>query len=335
VAYIYKKIIGKKPYYYLRVSKRDGSKLMTKDVAYLGNDLSKIRSKLSNLPDRYKKEIRKSYGLIDRYIYSNHYLEEAKEKKQKKNPYFDEKGLNNVEAIRLHFSKSFLRLDRKTIEEVYKSFLIDFAYNTTSIEGNTITLAEADKLINENLTPKNRTPREIFDLQNTQKAFFYLLDKKPKFDEDLAIKIHDMLMENIDKRRGYRKHDIRVVRSRFKATPYTYIKTDMNLLFKWYNKNKSNLHSLVLAGLFHQKLEKIHPFSDGNGRTGRMIMNYMLIKSGYPPIIIRKINRAMYLNALSSADKSGLSDIDSSYFQELVGYLAFELYASYWRCFVI
>ena len=64
------------------------------------------------------------------------------------------------------------KLDDKTIKETYKDFLIDFAFNTTSIEGNTITLAEVDRLLRENLTPRNRTLREIYDLQNTEKVFF-------------------------------------------------------------------------------------------------------------------------------------------------------------------
>lgn len=335
MVYIYKKMVGGKLYYYLRLSKRVNGKVVTKDIAYLGSDPSKIRPKLDKLPAKYKKDIRKTYRNIDRFIYSDHYLKKVQELKPKEDPFLERKSLENIEAIKLHFNKRFLKLDDKTKKDVYETFLVDFAYNTTSLEGNTITLKEADRLLTENLTPKDRTPREIFDLQNTQKVFSYLLEEKPSLNEKLVIDVHDMLLKNIDDRKGYRIHDIRVLGSRFKATPYSYISTDMGLLFKWYNKHKSKLHPFVLAGVFHQKFEKIHPFADGNGRTGRMILNYMLMNERCPPLIIRKINRAKYLNALSSADKSGLTEAEPKNFQKLLGYLAFELNASYWNNFMV
>ena len=87
----------------------------------------------------------------------------------------------------------------------------------------------------------------------------------------------------------------------------------MDLLLKWYKENKKNLHPFVLAVIFHHKIEKIHPFLDGNGRTGRMLMNYILIRAGYPPSVIYKKNRDEYLDALGSADKINLPNIDERY----------------------
>ncbi len=333
MAYIYKKVIGRKPYYYLRISKRVQSKVITKDIAYLGNDISQINTKLDRLPAKYKTEIRKGHRNIKRFIDSNYYLEKVK--KLKENPYFDQEVLKKIEAIKLHFNEHFCKFHQKTITEAYGHFLIDFAYNTTSIEGNTITLQQAEKLLRENLTPKEKSPREIFDLQNTKKVFFYLIEEKPTFNQDLVINIHDLLLENIDLRKGYRTEDIRVFKSQFKSSPGKYVKIDAGLLFKWYNKYKNKLHPLVLVCLFHQKFEKIHPFYDGNGRTGRMVMNYLLMKNKYPPLIIQKKNRAEYLEALSQADKSDLNKIDPKYFKELVAYLSAEYIKSYWENFAI
>jgi Fic family protein len=331
MAYIYKKIIGKRPYYYLRVSKREGEKVITKDIAYLSNDISKIQKQLDKLPLKYKKEIRKSHKNIKKFIDSHYYLDKVK--KLKSDPYFNIEVLKKIEAIRLHYFKEFSKLDNKTKEEVFRHFLIDFAYNTTSIEGNTITLEEAEKLLKENLTPKEKTPREIFDLQNTQKVFFYLLENRPKFSQKLVITIHDMLLENIDLRKGYRDKEIRVFQSHFKTSPGKYVKTDMDILFKWFEKYNDKLHPLVLASLFHQKFEKIHPFFDGNGRTGRIVMNYMLILNKYPPLIIQKKKRSAYLQALSTADKSDFNDIEPKYFKKLINYIASEMIESYWNNF--
>lgn len=335
MAYIYKKVIGGKPYYYLRISTRVGGKINIKDIAYLGDDLSKINSQLDKIPEKYKHEIRKGYKTLKKFIDSNVYLEKIKKLKIKSDLYFERDSLEKVEAIKLHFNNYFLKLDRQTIFDTYKNFLIEFAYNTTSIEGNTITLKEADKLLRENLTPKERAPREIFDLQNTEKVFFYLLEEKPEFNQDLIIKIHDMLIENIDARKGYRTTDIRVFKSHFEASPGKYVKTDMNIFMQWYEKHKNLLHPFVLAALFHQKLEKIHPFSDGNGRTGRMLMIYLLLKNSYPSIIIQKKNRGEYLSALASADQSPPSSTNIKYFKLLVNYLASEYFENYWKVFNI
>jgi Fic family protein len=333
MAYIYKKIIGGKAYYYLRVSKRKGKTVISKDIAYLGADVTKIMEKLDKLPAKYKKEIRKAYKNIKKLIDSNYYSEKVG--KLKVDPYFNKDIQRNVEATSLHFDKHFKKLHYKTIMETYENFLIDFAYNTTSIEGNTITLKEADKLLREDLTPKEKSSREIFDLQNTKRVFFYLLKEKTKFNQDLIIEIHDMLLQNIDERKGFRTHDVRVFKSHFDTSPGKYVKTDMNLLFDWYNQHKNELHPLVLVGLFHQKFEKIHPFSDGNGRTGRIVMNYLLIQRDYAPLIIKKKNRKNYLNTLSKADKSNLNSVDPKYFKPLIEYLSNELIKSYWENFSI
>jgi len=188
--------------------------------------------------------------------------------------------------------------------------------------------------LEEGMTPKNKTLREIYDLQNTEKIFFSILDANEDLSDEFIIKIHSGLMENIDARKGYRTADVRVIRANFKATPAPYVKTDMGLLLKWYQENKNKLHPLVLAIIFHHKFEKIHPFMDGNGRAGRMIMNYILIKNDYPPIIIHKKTRAEYLESLRKADKSDLTKaLKDDYFQ-LVQFVADEITDSYWSIFL-
>ena len=335
MVYIYKKRIGGKHYYYLRISKRVKGKTIVKDIAYLGSDIFKIRQKLEKLPLDVREKIKNSYKSISKIINSEHYLKKVKSLKLKQDPYLVKKLLEEVEAIRLHFIQVFLKKDKLTIEETYKDFLIDFAFNTTSIEGNTITLAETNKLLKENLSPKNRTLREIYDLKNTEKVFFEILNSKKKIDHNFLIEIHDKLLENIDLRKGYRTHDVRVFKSRFKSTPAIYIKTDMDILLRWFKKNENKLHPLVLAGIFHQKFEKIHPFSDGNGRTGRIIMNYILLQKNFPPFIVRKLTRGQYLDSLAKGDKLSLDEVNPEKYKKLVEYLAEEMIWSYWNNMLI
>ncbi|MBW6442318.1 Fic family protein [Patescibacteria group bacterium] len=334
MVYIYKKKVGNKEYYYLRASKREGKKVVVKDIAYLGDNLKKVEENLDNLSS-HEKEIRKAYHTLKVFLDSNYHLEKAKKKKLKKDEFLGKKQLE-LEACKIHFFDSFLKLDELTKREILNNFLIEFAFNTTSIEGNTITLKEAKNLLEEGKTPKDKTLREIYDLQNTKRVFFELYDKK--FKEELSlnfiIKIHDSLLENIDKRKGLRNMEIKVFKSNFDASPVQYLKTDMELLLKWYKENKSKLDPLVLATLFHHKFEKIHPFADGNGRTGRMIMNYILMKDKHPPIIIQKKFREDYLDTMQTADKSDLSSTNVKEYRELVEFCVNEIISNYWNLFL-
>jgi Fic family protein len=331
MVYLYKKLVRGRPYYYLRASERKGKRVVAKDIAYLGNSIEDVKKNLEK--KEFKEEVRKAYRTIHVFLESNYWLEKAMKLKLRKNEFLDKK-LEVLEACRLHFENYFQNLGIETKREIFKQFLIEFAFNTTSIEGNTINLEEAKNLLEEGLTPKNKTLREIYDLKNTEKVFFELLHANDALTHELIVKIHDGLMENIDARKGYRRTDVRVVKSNFDATPAPYVKTDMDLLLKWYNQNKSKIHPFVLAVIFHHKFEKIHPFMDGNGRTGRMILNYILIKNRWPPLIIYKKTRKEYLEALRIADKGNLTQAEREDYLRLIEFSADEMIAGYWNLFL-
>jgi Fic family protein len=264
MVYIYRKVVGDKQYYYLRASVRKGKRVIAKDIAFLGSDISAIRENLKNLPKQYQEEIRKTYMTINRFLETNQYLEMAREEKLKKDDYLADEMRNGIEACRLHWKRKFQMLDNLSKEESLKQFIIEFAFNTTSIEGNTITLKQAQDLLMEQLTPKGKALREIYDLQNTEKVFNQIYSQPRELAHDLIMEIHDSLLDKIDNRKGYRTEEVRVFRSHFKVTPAPYVKADMDLLLKWYQNNERVLHPFVLAVVFHHKFEKVHPFMDGN-----------------------------------------------------------------------
>lgn len=331
MVYIYKKKLGNKDYYYLRASIRKGRKQITKDIAYLGSSIDEARKNLKKEISK-KQEIRKSYRKINLVLEREYYQKKAKELKLKKQDFLED-SLEELEACKIHFQKVFRKLDRLSQKETLEFFAIEFAYNTTSIEGNTITLEEARNFFETNKTPANRSLREIYDLQNTKEVLFWLLNEKKEINEKLIIEIHKRLLDKIDKRLRFRTSDFRVVKSRFKTSPGAYVKADMKLILDWYKKNKNVLHPFVLASIFHHKFEKVHPFYDGNGRTGRMLLNYILIKNNYPLAIIKKKNREEYLEALESGDKVGLTETKQEY-KEIVEYIAQETIDSYWDIFL-
>ncbi|MCF7871531.1 Fic family protein [Candidatus Woesearchaeota archaeon] len=334
MVFIYKKSIGNKEYYYLRASLTKNGKQITKDIAYLGNNPSKIKEKLALLPQIHQKEIRKTYKTIHKFLEVNHYLEKIKKEKLKKDQYLDE-SLNVVEACKLHWNNVFQKLDINSKDELLNDFVVSFSYNTTSLEGNTITLKEAENLLINQKTPKDRTLREVYDLQNTRVVFFKYYEKIPNvLTHDVIQDVHSLLIDKIDVRKGYRTQDIRVTKTRFKSSPAQYVKTDMTLLLKWLREHKNKLHPLVLATIFHHKFEKIHPFFDGNGRTGRLLANIILLQNNYPPLIIRKKNRKKYLDALSKADILDLNSSSIDGYSALVKFSANEFVENYWNTFL-
>ena len=332
MVYIYKKTIGNKKYYYLRASVKKGKRTVAKDLAYLGSSITNVKKALEKLP-QYKNDIRRAYKTISNFLESNHFLEKISERKLKHDTFLDKK-LEEVEACKLHYTQIFQKKNQLTKDEIIKNFIIEFAFNTTSIEGNTITLKQARNLLEEGRTPKNKMLREIYDLQNTEKVFLDLINSKENLTHQFIINTHKALMENIDNRTNYRTENVRVFKARFKSTPAPYVKADIELLLKWYNKNKTTMHPFVLATLFHHKFEKIHPFMDGNGRTGRMLMNYILLKNNYPPVIVSKKNRSEYLNTLSKADKSNLTEAKEEHYYDLTQFTANELISNYWNIFL-
>lgn len=333
MVYLYRKRIGKKDYYYLRASIKKDGKLVTKDIAYLGNDPNELMDNLDKLPQQYKKDIRKAYRTLKRFVQVNRYLQKAKALKLKEDSLLDKNQYLDVEACKIHWQEEIANLHPKTKEEALKNFIIEFAFNTAAIEGNTITLNEARKLLEEQRAPKDRTLREIYDLQNTESVFFKLLRTLPEITHELVQQIHTNLLHNIDDRTGYRTQDVRVFKARFQSTPAQYVKTDMGILLQWLKKNDT-LHPLVLATAFHHKFEKIHPFMDGNGRSGRMLANLILLKKKYPPLIYRKKNRKTYLVSLSKADKSDLDSLDQKNYADLLSFSSKEYVDNYWRVFL-
>jgi Fic family protein len=324
--YIYRKISGDKILYYLRISKREGNKVISRDIANLGTDPEKIKTLLLKLDKKYNKELKKSWRNLDKTIEHERYKSKICKKKIKLINEISKKQLIEIESSKEHFNHIKKKIDEKTYNEIIEIFINDYSWNTASIEGNTIPLKEAEDFFNENLTPKASLD-EIYDLRNNKEALKYVFNNFEDFDlsHTNINSLHKILMKDIDKRIGYRKFDVRVVNSRFESSPNIFIKSDMDELLRWYANNEKVLHPFILALVFHHKFEKIHPFADGNGRTGRLLINIILLKNNYPPIMIRRKNRTEYRESLGDADKGN--------YDRLFDYGVFEYENNYWNYF--
>lgn len=307
--FVEKKKIGGKEYYYLRISARAGDKVKTNTVAYLGK------------APMTKKEIKKSILKIPKSK-----IESTKKQLKEKLKEYDitkqfliKKQLETMDGIQKDFVKKIKQLDKKLIKDMFRDFKTYYIYNSTALEGNTLSLEETNSLLNEDRSPEGKALREVYDHLNEREVFDYLLEYKPDMNSNLIIEVHAKLMQKIDNRTGnFRKHNVRVFGTEFKTSDAKYVNADMKLLMKWYNKNKRKVHPLILAAIFHEKFEKIHPFYDGNGRTGRMLMNLILLQSNFPPLIIKNQDRKKYYNVLTLGHKSDLTKTDFKHHQAIV-----------------
>ncbi len=312
--FIEKKKIKGNTYLYLRKSVREGQKVKTKTIAYLG----KAPMKKAELTQKIKKF---------------KVMEESTPYADINSQFLSPQQHQKLQQIKTKFTQKLKLLDEKLLKDMFRDFKTYYIYNTNAIEGNTLTLEETNLLLNENKTPEGKDLREVYDHLNEKETFDFILKKKPRLSPPLIIDIHARLLKNIDTRVGFRRHNVRVIGAEFTPTMTEYVLTDMNLLLKWYQQHKRILHPLVLTSLFHEKFERIHPFYDGNGRTGRMILNLILLRAGYPPLIIKNKDRKEYYAVLSAGHKAGLLKNDQSHYQPIVSFCYTKLLETFEQIF--
>lgn len=181
-----------------------------------------------------------------------------------------------------------------------KAFEVDYAHNSTAIEGNTLSLIETKVLLEDHISVGNKSLREIYEVVNHNKSFAYvkkcISDNKP-LDENIVKDIHSILMENILVGGVYRNVEVRITGAKHKPPAPSEMYYQIKEFF--YNiKSKSDLNPIELAAWTHAEFVKIHPFVDGNGRTSRLIMNYQLMSNGFLPVSVNKEDRLEYFNYL-------------------------------------
>lgn len=190
----------------------------------------------------------------------------------------------------------------EALESFEKSFDIEYAHNSTAIEGNTLTLIQTKAILEDGLSVGGKTLREIYEVANHAKAFAYVkkcvAEGRP-LDEATAKDIHALLMENILTGGIYRNVEVRISGAGFKPPAPNEMYRQVKNFFADL-PYRTDLNPIELAAWTHAEFVKIHPFVDGNGRTSRMLMNYQLMSGGFLPVSIAKENRLEYFDALEA-----------------------------------
>ncbi|MBS7829181.1 Fic family protein [Wohlfahrtiimonas chitiniclastica] len=232
-----------------------------------------------------------------------------------------QENLNKIDVLRDQIH-SLRPLPELTLSSLQEAMNLEWIYHSNAIEGNTLTLNET-KVILEGLTVgQGKTLREHLEVINHQEAIDYiqsLIQNDSPLTENIIKETHYLVTKNTVKDAGaYRTQN--VVISGASTTPPSHVKVPdaMVELMEWFKSEEFNqYHPVIRAAMFHNEFVKIHPFSDGNGRTGRLLSNLILMQADYLPVIIRAENRLSYYDALDLACRAqDYSMINELFIQE-------------------
>jgi Fic family protein len=274
-----KKIKSKK-YYYRTRSVREGKKI-SKERIYLGSDLTK--KQLLEAETEADSELGVLYALLEK---------------------------SDIEELKM-IKKEYRKHPKATFENRYEAFISLFTHNSTAIEGNTLTLQETASLIFEERAPSYVSMKDINEVLNHKKAVDYILDYQGDVNKNFICELHELVMRDtisiaLNPQVGrYRTLQVFIRGVEWRPPEPGRVPIDMRTLLSSYTRNKKDLHPVVVAAYFHANFEKVHPFIDGNGRVGRLLLNFILHKNGYPMVNIPNADRDVYYEVLHEAQVNG------------------------------
>ena len=216
------------------------------------------------------------------------------------------------------------------VERLRDEFMIEFTYNSNAIEGNTLTLKETAMAL-EGMTIDKKPLKDHLEAVGHRAAFLYVQDiakKDMPLTESVIKNIHALVLMNRPEDKGvYRRIPVKIMGAYTEPVQPYLIEPKMTELLHSDNERKGAIHDIERIARFHLEFEGIHPFIDGNGRTGRLLMNLELIKCGYPPINVKFADRKRYYDAFDAYYKDGnackMIDMIAEYVNERLGeYLA-------------
>ena len=204
---------------------------------------------------------------------------------------------------------------KKIPQDYLDDMLVRLAHHSAGIEGNTISLPATVSIILNGTLPisSGATVREFYEIENHKQAFSNMLDHLESNDTlsvSIIKEVHADLTDRLQYDKGqFKKNENLIIGAEFQTaspseTPFLVQQLVDNLEYRLENAatDEEKLERILDA---HIQFERIHPFSDGNGRTGRVIMNYSLLQEGFPPLIIEKETKATYIELLAKQDLDG------------------------------
>ncbi|MDO8517556.1 MAG: Fic family protein [Nanoarchaeota archaeon] len=288
--YLEKRNVRGKIKYYLAHSFREDGKVH-KIRKLLGTDLTK---------EVLEERKNKAEKLI---------LEEIEKYKVLKDPIETELSTEEIKFV-MHLEKEANLKIIHLSEDKWAIFSELFTYNTNAIEGSRLTNIEVKEILERGNWPKDKSKEDVAETYGVSEAISYIRQTKEHISLNLIKEIHKIVFKNSKNFAGeFRKFGEEVVVMGqegivHEGAPQSRVISLLNELIKWYENHKDKYPALILAAVVHNQFENIHPFADGNGRVGRILLNNILLKKGLPPVNIKLNHRFEYYKTLQEYEKN-------------------------------
>lgn len=216
------------------------------------------------------------------------------------------------------------------VANLRENLLVNWTFHSNAIEGNTLTLQET-RVALEGITVGGKTLREHFEAINHRDAILYveeMVQQQETISEWLIKQLHALVLKNIDAENAgqYRRVNVLISGAQHRPPDSLQVPELMQTMLSWYQNGGQQLHPVERAARLHGELVKIHPFTDGNGRASRLLMNLVLMQAGFPAALIQVGQRLAYYQALDKAHCTG----DYQDFIELVIDCVEQSFEPYW-----
>ncbi|MBO0352005.1 Fic family protein [Phormidium pseudopriestleyi FRX01] len=218
-------------------------------------------------------------------------------------------NLEKIDKLKVWLD-GFRPFDPMMVTELKKLYDVRFTYNSNAIEGNTLTQSETELVLTKGITIGGKTLDEHLEVIGHQDAIAYietLAQKDTEINEWEIRKIHNLILRRIapDEAGSYRTLDVMAAGTDYRYPAHYLLSQLMYDFVTWLNSEAAlRLHPVEYATMAHYRFVSIHPFRDGNGRTARLLMNLLLIRAGYPIVVINNQARNDYINALAYAQQN-------------------------------
>lgn len=278
-----RKKIYNKPFYYLTEQVRIKEKFKKIQV-FVGKNIPKdVEELYSTLKEKEKELLEENLLFI-----------------QKKDNDVESDTIKKIESTRIDWKYHVAQMSDSKREKVFRDFAIRFIFESNAIEGSKLSQDAVSAIIKKEYIKKTVPEKEVQEVLNAIEAFNHIQSDTFTLNQKNIKILHSIITKDLDITQGFKKRSI-VVNNKETVDPKD-VREKLTSLIFWYNETKKTKNQFVRAIIFHNRFEHIHPFEDGNGRTGRVLLNWMLMQNNYGVILYKNSNRVAYRNSLSKGD---------------------------------
>ena len=292
---------GDREYYYITKNLRVGINKWKKIRVYI-KDKKPTKSEIKKYAEQIEKQIEQE-GL-----------------KKSEYSYLGEEDAETLQDIKKGYKEWLKKTPESLKNKLYDDFVIRFTYHSNAIEGNRLTLRDTYLIIKEKQIPSGAPPKDYNEAINGREVFEFVKKYKGKLSVEFIEKINEILTKNtgVIYPGRVRFFPVRIEGADHNPPHPEEVRSLLKKMIQFYYKNKRKIHPFIMACLVHAQFVEIHPFEDGNGRTGRTLMNWILMQAGYPKMFVPVKSRQKYYEAIDLHNQQNIKGYCEKMFEVVI-----------------